>query len=141
MHFGRVRAAVGVVLKNVFRPLVAVALWGSVLLVAASFAEHMYETVIDFFAATGIIFNIMTFSSVIILRKKYPSMERPYKAWLYPWSVLGILAFYAVFLVVTLITAPIPSLLGLLLTSSGLLYYRRIKRLGRIPQDEPYFGE
>ena len=121
--------------------LVAVALWGSVLLIVSSFADHMYEAVIDFFAATGIIFNIMTFSSVIILRRKYPLVQRPYKAWFYPWSVLGILAFYVVFLTVTLITAPVPSLMGLALTSTGLLYYRRIKRLGRIPSDEPDFGD
>ena len=50
-------------------------------------------------------------------------MHRPYRAWLYPWSLIGILAIYFAFLVITLITAFLPSLVGLALTASGAVYY------------------
>ncbi len=104
--------------------LVSQAVWASVLLLFAALAEKSYETIIDFFSATGTIFNILTFASVFVLRKKYPDLERPYRAWLYPYSLIGIILIYAVFLVVTLITAFKASMAGLLLTSTGLIYYR-----------------
>ncbi len=97
--------------------------WASVLLFFAAFAQSSYEAIIDFFSANGTIFNIMTFYSLYILRKKYPDIERPYRAWFYPWSLIIIILVYAVFFVVTLITAFIPSMLGIFLTSTGLIYY------------------
>ena len=105
--------------------LLAQGVWASVLLLFASLQKNSYETVIDFFSATSTIFNIMTFAAVFILRKKYPDLERPYKAWLYPYSLIGILIIYSAFLILTLVTAPIPSLFGILLTFTGLIYYYR----------------
>lgn len=113
------------VYKTPNHSLIYQGLWASVLLFFASAAQHSYEAIIDFFSCTGTIFNIMTIASVIILRKKYPDAPRPYKAWLYPYSVIIIIAFYIVYLAATLITAFLPSLLGLVLTASGLLYYYR----------------
>ena len=40
-------------------------------------------------------------------------------------TLIVVLAIYVWFMIVTLITAPIPSLLGVLLTSTGLIYYYR----------------
>lgn len=103
--------------------LIAQAFWASVLLLFAASAKSSYEVIIDFFSATGTVFNIMTFASVFILRRKFPGITRPYKAWFYPYSLIIILVLYGAFLVITLITAFKASMLGLLLTSSGLLYY------------------
>ncbi len=99
--------------------------WASVLLLFASLSKHAYEAIIDFFTCTGIIFNIMTIASLIILRRRYPDAERPYRAWLYPYSALVVIVFYVAFGIVTFISAPVPSLLGLALTSTGLIYYYR----------------
>ncbi len=99
--------------------------WATVLLLFAAAEKNSYEAIIDFFTVSGTIFNIMTFGSVFILRKKYPDAPRPYKAWLYPYSVIVIILFHLAYLAVTLVTAFLPSMLGLLLTSSGLLYYYR----------------
>jgi len=89
----------------------------------------MYETVIDFFSATSTIFNILTFGSIYILRKKFPDRARPYKAFLYPVSMIIVLVLYSSFLILTLITAPIPSLLGIGLTATGTIYYvKKIKK-------------
>ena len=106
--------------------------WATVLLTGAVLSSYfqsgnagnnMYETVIDFFSATSTIFNILTFGSIYILRKKYPDKERPYKAFLYPTSMIVVLVLYSSFLVLTLVTAPIPSLLGIGLTATGSVYY------------------
>jgi len=103
--------------------LIGQAIWGTVLLTFAIIAENSYEMMIDFFSATSTIFNIMVFVAVWAMRRKFPHVHRPYRAWLYPWSLIGILAIYSAFLVITLITAFLPSLIGLLLTASGAVYY------------------
>jgi len=110
--------------------LIAQGLWASVLLLFASLYKNSYEVIIAFFSATSTIFNIMTFAAVFILRKKFPDLERPYKAWLYPYSLIGILFIYGAFLILTLVTAPIPSMIGIVLTFTGLVYYYRERLFG-----------
>lgn len=105
--------------------LIAQGLWACVLLVFAASAKNSYEAIIDFFSCTGTVFNIMTFYSIFVLRKKYPDAPRPYRAWLYPYSTIFVISFYVIYLVITLITAFVPSILGLALTSTGLLFYYR----------------
>lgn len=74
----------------------------------------------------------MVFVSVFVFRKRYPDVRRPYRAWMYPWSVYIILAVYAVFFVITIWTALIPSLIGLALTATGApYYYFKVVRPGR----------
>jgi len=103
--------------------LILQSIWASVLLLFASFQKNSYETIIDFFSATSAVFNILTFYSLIVLRKKFPDVYRPYKAWLYPYSLIAVLMIYVAFLIITVISAPISSIIGLLLTSTGFLYY------------------
>ncbi len=92
---------------------------------SGSTGNNMYETVIDFFSATSTIFNLLTFGSIYVLRKKYPNRSRPYKAFLYPTSMIVVLVLYTSFLILTLITAPLPSILGIGLTATGTIYYIR----------------
>lgn len=98
-------------------------MWACVLVLFASMYKNSYEAVIDYFSATGTIFNILTLASVIVLRKRYPDVIRPFKTWGYPVTVILVVLFYAIYLIVTLITAFVPSLLGIVLTSTGLIYY------------------
>jgi basic amino acid/polyamine antiporter, APA family len=119
--------------------LIAQAVWASVILLTLLFvyiffnvrSDTSYETIIAFFSATGAIFNIMTIYSLFIFRKRYPHVRRPYRAWLYPFSVILVLILMIVYLIMTLITAFLPSLLGLALTSSGLIYYVWKKKSSR----------
>lgn len=114
------------------RALIAQAAWASVILLALMAvyltldvkSSASYETIIAFFSATGTIFNLMTINSIFVFRKKYPDVPRPYKAWLFPYSVIIVSLLLGFYLIITMITAFIPSMVGLLLMSSGLLYYR-----------------
>lgn len=114
------------------RALIAQAIWASVILIALMAvyltfnvkSSASYETIIAFFSATGTIFNLMTINSIFVFRKKYPDARRPYRAWLYPYSVIIVSILLGFYLVITLITAFVPSLIGLALMSSGLIYYR-----------------
>ncbi|MBT4033131.1 MAG: amino acid permease [Candidatus Marinimicrobia bacterium] len=103
--------------------LIGQGLWATVLLTFAVTAANSYESIIDFFSATSTVFNLMVFAAIFVLRKKYPDVSRPYKAWLYPWSLIIVFVIYATFFVITLMTTLIPSLIGLGLTSLGSIYY------------------
>lgn len=105
--------------------LVAQGAWASVLLLTAALADSAYEAMIDFFSFTSTVFNIMTFASVWVLRRKFPEIERPYRVWGYPLTLFLVLSIQIWFLVITLITAFVPSMIGVLLTATGLLYYYR----------------
>jgi amino acid transporter len=110
-------------------------IWATVLLIFAVTSTYMqsglsgsntYETIIDFFSATSTIFNLLTFGSIYILRKKWPEKDRPYKALFYPLSMIIVLILYIGFFLVTLITAFIPSMIGFALTASGTIYYIKV---------------
>ncbi len=111
--------------------LIVQAIWASILLLALLCgylflnvrSDTSYEKIIAFFSATGAIFNILTVYSIFIFRKKYPNAQRPYRAWLYPFSAVAVLVLLSAYLAVTLITALVPSVIGLSLTSTGLVYY------------------
>ncbi len=105
--------------------LVAQALWATVLLVVAGLAGRAYESVIDFFAFTSAIFNLSTFAAVWVLRRRLPDAPRPFRVPGWPWTLVVVLVIQAAFMVVTLITAPLPSLLGVALTATGFLWYFR----------------
>ena len=105
--------------------LVAQAAWASVILGVAAFAENSYRDIIDFFSFTSAVFNVSTYLAVWRLRKKYPDAARPYRTWGYPYTMILIVLIQAAFMIVTLYDAPLPSLLGVALTLTGLLYYYR----------------
>lgn len=104
--------------------LYAQALWTSLLIVFSTFAESAYEAIIDYFSFTSSVFNVLTFASVIVLRYKFPNIERPYRVWAFPFTITIVLAIQVIFMLTTLYTAPLPSLLGIILTLTGLVYYR-----------------
>lgn len=54
------------------------------------------------------IFKSLTFASVIVLRKKYPDMNRPYKVWFYPFSVYLIVLIMIGLCLNTLLEDPVP---------------------------------
>ena len=104
--------------------LYAQAVWASILIVFSTLAESAYEAIIDYFSFTSSVFNVLTFASVAILRRKYPAAQRPYKTWGYPYTLIIVLIIQAAFMLTTLYTAFVPSLLGMALTLSGLIYYK-----------------
>lgn len=100
------------------------AIWATVLVFFAGLRENAYEAVIDYFSFTSSVFNILTFAAVYVLRKKYPDLRRPYKAWGYPATLILVLVIQVSFMIITLIDAFWESLAGILLTMTGLLYWK-----------------
>ncbi len=108
--------------------LVLQASWATFLLFCSLSFENSYETMIDFFSFTSTLFNILTFTSVWILRYKMPNITRSFRVPFLP-LVLGIVLVIQIsFLLITLYDRPIESLFGIALTFSGIFYYIHKKR-------------
>lgn len=80
------------------------------------------------------VFNLMLMIGLLILRKKMPDKERPYRVWGYPWVPILVILFNAFYLVITLVddiqnyiegkTRLMNSVLGIVVTAAGIpLYY------------------
>ena len=82
-------------------------------------------------AICGIIFNGMTFFAVILLRKKYPTMERPYKVWGYPVMIIVICLVMVGLMINTFIEDPTTALIGLLVPIVGLVLYELVFKKSR----------
>ena len=75
-------------------------------------------------AVSGIIFNGLTFYAVIVLRRRYPTMERPYKVWLYPYLIWAVIAVMVGLLVSTLLEDPFTAMLNLIVPALALAIFK-----------------
>ena len=114
------------------------AAWATCLLVYAHLSSNQYESLIDLFSFISAAFNVLTIVSVIILRKKIPLSTRvvkaedgttykPFQVPLFKTTISLVLLIHIWFLFVTLISRPYASLIGILLTSTGIFYYYKRK--------------
>ena len=98
--------------------IVAQAVWAVVLLLSGT-----YETLAEYaMFALWAFYGLMVFG-VIVLRRKRPDLERPYRMWGYPVTPLLFVAVTLWFVVNMLITRPGPSLIGMALIVSGVPVY------------------
>lgn len=79
-------------------------------------------------AICGLIFHGLAFASVIVLRRKYPTLERPYKVWFYPFSIILVLLFMVALIVNTVLKDPVTAALGLIVPLVGLAFYELVFR-------------
>ena len=72
----------------------------------------------------GMLYNVLVIAAVVVYRKKFPNLERPYKAWGYPVTVvLAIVLFFAL-MVNTLVEDPQTALIGLVVPLAGLICWK-----------------
>ena len=71
----------------------------------------------------SMLFNFLTVLSVPICRKKFPEIERPYKVWLYPFSVIIIALVYIGLIFSTFFDDPVSALVGFVVPAIGILFY------------------
>ncbi|MDO6296619.1 APC family permease [Enterococcus gallinarum] len=65
-------------------------------------------------------FSVLLFVGVILLRKKAPELNRPYKVPLYPITPIIALLGGGFILIMTILTAPVLALIGILITCLGI---------------------
>lgn len=96
----------------------------SIFLVIAKSLQELTSLVIFTSAAL----NMLAIGAVLIFRKKYPHMERPYRVWGGTVTVVITLIFFAILLVNEFISNPTNSLIGLAVPAVGYLVYRYFKK-------------
>jgi APA family basic amino acid/polyamine antiporter len=82
-----------------------------------------FEQLTAMVAFTAWIYYTLGVSSVFVLRKKYPNLERPYKVWAYPVLPAVAILLALVVLVTTLWEDPRNSVLGVIIPLIGLVIY------------------
>jgi APA family basic amino acid/polyamine antiporter len=84
---------------------------------------NVYTQLLEYIVSADMVFYILLVAAVIVLRKKKPSADRPYRTWGYP-IVPIVSALLAAFLIVDLAyLAPTTSGIGYLLVLTGIPVY------------------
>jgi APA family basic amino acid/polyamine antiporter len=99
--------------------IIAQGAWASVLALSGTYREIITYTAFPnyFFLSLGVV-------ALIVLRVREPALERPFRVPLYPLTPLLFLAIFAWYLVNSLLHSFGDTMVGVLLTLSGLpLYY------------------
>ncbi|MBD3379755.1 MAG: amino acid permease [Candidatus Omnitrophica bacterium] len=100
------------------RALGVTSAWSLLLIFWGNFNRLLYFTGFVFWA-----FFAASAAGVIVLRKKYPQMERPYRVWGYPLTPLVFSAVSAILAAVTFVSRGTASLTGTVILVSGIPVY------------------
>ena len=100
-------------------------LWSAILTLSGTFEELI--TLVVF---VNFMLWIASSSTVFVLRKKQPSLDRPYRFWGYPYVPAFFILFSSVIMVNTFFESPEQSLMGLGLTVLGIPAYWYWKKRG-----------
>ena len=93
-------------------------------LMASAFAlSGSFEQILTYYAFLDYFFFTLVVGAVLILRRTEPSLPRPYRVWGYPVTPILFLVVCAWYLGNTLIHRTGDSLVGIVLTLSGLPFY------------------
>jgi APA family basic amino acid/polyamine antiporter len=103
----------------------ALSLWAGVLTLTGG-----YEHLITMSGFANFIFFTMVVLSVVVLRRKHPEWQRPYRVLGYPITVILFVIVSTAFIFNTLFGAPRSSLMGLGLLLLGVPFYLRARRAG-----------
>ena len=98
-------------------------IWASVLALSGTFEELI--TLVVF---VNFMMWIAASSTVFVLRKKQPELERPYKVWGYPYVPAFFIIFSSAIMINTFFESPQQSLMGIGLTLLGIpayLYWKK----------------
>ena len=90
-----------------------------------------YEKLFSYVTFVAWVFYGLTVTGVLVLRRKYPDLPRPYKMWGYPVTPVLFAAIAFGFVINTLVTTPGPSLKGIAIVASGVPVYYVWKRKAR----------
>ncbi len=104
------------------------ALWAQCIWASALCLTGEYGALLDFVMIIVIIFYILTILGIFILRKKKPELERPYKAFGYPFLPLIYIVLATALCVVLLVTRMETCGWGVLIMLSGIPVYYFTKK-------------
>lgn len=100
------------------------AIWGSMIVSIILICMRNLDQLTSLVVFSGLVFNTLTFGTILVFRKKYPQLERPYKVIGYPVVVWLMMAVMIGLAVNTFIEDPVTSLIGLSVPAAGLVLYQ-----------------
>jgi basic amino acid/polyamine antiporter, APA family len=98
-------------------------------LIGVAFAIFSFERVIAMLAFFFVTNYLLSFTSMFILRKREPRLERPYRAWGYPWTTALALLGSVGFLIEAVREDPQNSYLTLIVLACSYPVYRVLKKV------------
>ena len=106
--------------------------WAILLAMSGSF-----DTLTDYVVFGSWIFYALVTSSIFLFRRKYPELERPYRAWGYPVVPVIFLLVAGWLLISTMLNSPTQSFTGLFLIILGLpvFYYLNSRSRDAAPEN------
>jgi APA family basic amino acid/polyamine antiporter len=99
------------------------ALWAQCILAAILCLSGKYGDLLDMISFVVVLFYILTIAGIFILRKKKPDIERPYKAFGYPYLPMLYIAMGAVFCFLLILFKPQYTWPGLIIVLLGIPVY------------------
>ena len=102
-------------------PAAAIVVQG--LIACAFVATGSYDTILGYFGFTDFVAYGLVVLGVLILRRREPDLERPYRVLLYPVTPILFLALCSAYLGTALLGRPVQSLIGVGLTLTGVPFY------------------
>jgi APA family basic amino acid/polyamine antiporter len=105
------------------RALIVQAVWACVVAMSGS-----YDTITDYAIFALTLFYILVAGSIFLFRKRLPDAERPYRTWGYPVVPVVFLIVSSWVIVMTIVSSPRQSAIGLGLILLGLPVYWLLQR-------------
>lgn len=102
-------------------PTVAIVIQGVISVVLVLLRNLEQLTILVVFSS--MIFSFLSIVAVMRCRKKYPTLERPYKVWAYPVSVIITAVIFLGLVINTFIEDTTNSILGTLVLVVGVFFY------------------
>lgn len=110
------------------RRVPVVAIIGSAVVSIALVLLRNLSELTSLVAVAGLVFNVFTLYTVVVLRRKYPTMERPYKVWFYPTLIYVAIAVSVAILINSFIEDPVTAIMGFAVELGGLIFYELVLR-------------
>jgi APA family basic amino acid/polyamine antiporter len=103
-------------------------LWASLLVVLTTYSPaagygNLYSDLLDYVISAALLFYILTMAAVIVLRRKMPTAERPYRTPGYPWVPALYIVGGSVVVLCLFLYRPATTWPGLVLALSGVPVY------------------
>jgi APA family basic amino acid/polyamine antiporter len=100
------------------KAILAQMIWSSLLCLSGT-----YQSLIEYVAFALVLFFAATGFSVLVLRRKVPDRERPFRVWGYPVLPILYVVFNLVIFIAVIFSRPVQSLAGAGLILAGLPAY------------------
>ena len=84
---------------------------------------NVYTQLLEYIVSADLIFYVLMVGAVMVMRRKAPGIERPYRTFGYPWVPLIYIVLAGLFILDLAILAPSTSGIGYLLVFTGIPIY------------------